>query len=256
MRSKMQRKIIQFVATLLTDTGINILKENDLWSTWRFVIIFGLFLTAGLSTCMVSITNTNNFYFFANPSPYIAAATAILGGAYFLYHYSDMIGEILHNMDANFYTYPDEHLIQIKYPWYLQENNINVMMKITKYAIFNVLFMVCLPILGELAYYGRIKTFIYPCWTPWKMDSLRIELITFFLELLQCCCGIWLNYTVSIFLLIIVIEFTRQYRRLIAAVCSLESRTMVEKEGMNKRFEIALRENIVHCIRHHQLLHK
>ncbi|XP_065224349.1 uncharacterized protein LOC135848377 [Planococcus citri] len=255
MRLKMRRDLLQLVATLLTDTGVNILHENDQWSIWRFIILFTSFLSAGLSTTAFCLINTNDFYAFANPAPYIAAATNVLNSAYLLLHYKNIISEILFEMDQNCYTYPDEHLLQIEYPWYLQESNIKLIMGVMKYAIFNVVLMVSLPVFGELVYYGRIKTFIYPFWAPWKVDSLRSELMTFVLQFTQACSAVWLNYVVSIFLFFIVIEFMRQYQRLISAVSSLEHRTL-QQVVKEECFDRALRENIMHCVRHHQILHK
>ncbi|CAG7815723.1 unnamed protein product [Allacma fusca] len=161
---------------------------------------------------------------------------------------------MLFEMDRNCYTYPDEHLLRFGYPWYLQEASIIHMMKILKCCLYTANVMITLPVFVELMYYGRITTFLYPCWTPWKLDSLRSQILTFGFQVLQGCYSVYLTRVVSTFSLFTVVEFMRQYHRLMAAVSSLEHRTL-QKDVKAVRVDRGLRENIIHCIRHHQILH-
>ncbi|XP_065224756.1 uncharacterized protein LOC135848719 [Planococcus citri] len=87
------------------------------------------------------------------------------------------------------------------------------------------------------------------------MDSLIADLFVFALQFIQGSWALWFNYVFMTFLFISVAEFTRQYQRLIFVVESLEVRSSQQVvEG--GRFDEILKQNIIHCIRHHQILLK
>lgn len=251
----MNRKLIQFVTSLLTNTGINILNSDDIYLVWRFIISFGVVSLANILCCMVTITHTDNFYDFITPIPYIAGITIQQTGIYFIFHHRQIISEMIHEMDQYFYTYPDEDSFGIEYVWYLQEENITTLMTITKLISFSVFFIMSAPIFAELLYFGRIKTILFPMWTPWKMDNLMAELSVFLIEAVEGFFGLWIHFVTMVFLVAVAIEFQRQYRRLTSAVKSLEIRSSAQSSEQ-KCFDRALRENIINCIRHHQILHK
>ena len=250
---KMRRKLLCFVTALLRDTGIEIQNQNRNYNIWKFIISFILVSLTNFMYCCISAMNINDFYKFITPIPYIAGTTILQSGIYLIYHYRNIIGEIFQNMDNNLYVYPDEDSLQIDYSWYLQEENITVIMTATKLSFFGFLFLITVPTIGEIIYYGRIKTFLTPYWTPWNVDSLQKDIALFLLQYIEAICAVWFNYVTIVFLFVIIIEFVRQYRRLIVAITSLRYRTSLKMENATW-FHRELRDNIIHCIRHHQVL--
>lgn len=258
----MKKILIDHISKSLTNVGLNILHEASPYNVWRLVLIYMIYFTVEISICMTSITNYDNFNAFVTPAPYVAAITVSLGCVHIVYNYRKLIRKMLYHLDTNLYTYQDEDTMDIQdHKWYLRNDNIFLLITIIRYGQYVFLLLVCVPIMAEVIFYHRIKTFIYPCWTPWHLDNLRIELFTFILQFVQAAGGLWFNHVMIVLILIVVVEFVKQYERLIAAVVSLKLRTsmIISQRKTNRRidrYDRVMRENIIHCIRHHQELYK
>ena len=265
-------KLIQYVYESLINIGLPLPhyrnNNQNRFNIWKLVTFYILLLTVDISTCMVSVTNYTDFNIFLTPAPFTAAATTLLGCMHVIYYHRKCIDEMLHQLATNVYQYPDEHLIQHiinhrKQKWFLQEDVILMIARTSKYGHWIFLIAICVPTFVELMYHHRIKTFLYPCWTPWQLDTLTVELSTVIFQAVQASGGVWFNYVLTGFIFIVVIEFVKQYERLIVAVSSLKFRTTKftsrrrNVTGIEiKSYEQQMQDNIVHCIRHHQMLHR
>lgn len=251
--------MIYYVTTLIDESGIKVSKEHlEDTKTWRLIITAIFLLSGGLSTVMFSILNYNDFYKFVSPVPCTAAIVISSCGTLIIFVYRNKISDMLYAMDTNLYTYPDENRLNMRYSWYLEEGKVtNIMTGVLCIEIFSV-FVIFIPIIGEVIMYRRISTFVYPAWTPWKVDDLRSELIMAGMQMIQSFCGLWFYHIVVMATSLAVFEFLRQYERLTTACVSLKRRTDEKSKAAKKtvEYDVLMRENIVHCIKHHQILHK
>ena len=260
--SIMNNILIDHISKSLTNVGLNILHSKGSYNIWRLVLIYMLFFTVEISIVMKSIVNYDNFNAFVTPAPYLATITISLGCIHIVYHYKKLIRELLYELDTNLFTNRDEYMIRAEEEkWYLRDDNIFVMIAVVRYGQYMFLVLVCVPILTELFLYRRIKTFIYPCWTPWRLNNLPREFFTFVLQVIQSSGGLWFNHVMIVLILIVVVEFVKQYRRLIAAILCLRLRTLVvvsqlKDDETRKSYDRVMRGNIICCIQHHQKLYK
>ncbi|XP_065224350.1 uncharacterized protein LOC135848378 [Planococcus citri] len=256
----MKRKMIQYVTTMIDETGIKVTKENaENGKIWRLITLAILMLLGGLSTGMFSLVNYDDFYKFVSPVPCTAAIIICCCGTLTIFVHRDKISEMLYALDTNLYTYPDEHRLNMRYSWYLEEEKVTkIMTAALCFEIFTVI-VIFIPIIGELVTYHRISTFVYPSWQPWIVDDLRSELVVAGMQMIQSFCGLWFYHIVVMATSLAVFEFLRQYERLTTACLSLKRRTEESsKAGETKsaKYDTLMRRNIVHCIKHHQILHK
>lgn len=257
----MKRKLIHYVASFIHNSGIPVLThqpQHYCSHKSRIILLaaFNYFL-AIIFTSIYAIKNRDDFYKFINPIPYVAIISITLGTFFPIFHHQRSLSELFFNMDDNMYTYPDEDQLPIIYnKWYLQEDNIILVLKAVQSFYFGGILLRSLPTFVQLFYSGSTETFLYPGWMPWPMEGQHWQLLTLVFQLGQGLCGIWCFNLVVLSIITPVFEFLRQYKRLEVAVGSLGSRTEMTSDGNKRKAEQVLRENIIHCIKHHQILYK
>lgn len=247
---------------MINESGINVLKDSG-GKQWRFVFLMVLVLSAMISLAMASILSFGNFDEFVIPMAYVTAISTIIGNAFIINHYGPTIGKMLHHMDENLYTYPDEHLLNVNYSWYTNEQNIVVLIHYVLYAEASFIFIALCPPCVEIILLRKINVnAIYPCWAPWKLEDEKAKLFTMMFQIIQGISALWLNYLIIICIFIITVEFMRQFERLRAAISSLKDRTDIfllslkDLQKLEITFDDVMHENIIRCIEHHQILFK
>lgn len=257
----MKRKLIHYVASLIHNSGIPILT---LESQHYYLQKTGLLLLATFNYSLVTIfagfytiKNRDDFNKFINPIPYVAVVSIVLGSFFSIFFHKRPLSELLFQMDDNMYTYPDEDQLPINYnKWYLREDKIILLLKTIQGLHFGSIFVRGFPNFVHFFYSGSIENFLYPALMPWPMTGRYWQLFILLFQLSQILCGIWCFNLVTLSIITPGFEFFRQHKRLEVAVASLWSRTNITSEGNKREVQRVMRENIIHCIKHHQILYR
>ncbi|XP_065199917.1 uncharacterized protein LOC135831402 [Planococcus citri] len=285
----MKRQVVEVMAALLRFTGIH--SEEGKATTLnelRRISVYVFFLSYGfLGTTMFSIKNGGEFYNFVIPTAYIGALTVLMTGVLCLFHNKKRIYRMLKHLDDNVFTYSDEVNIQPKYTWLFDEKNIiTKFILVMCYEITGYIFVCGSPFMGYFVT-GHMKPEIYPGWTPWTVNGTVTFWMTYVSQVCVVTTSLWGYYITLTYVLFIIIEFIKQYKRLVVAVSTINlraERSLLEKLNFSNAFnESALgditfqranfhhsdikkehivlynrlvRENIIMCVKHHQMLKK
>lgn len=282
----MKRKGTYLLVRLLDGTGItlyeNLENPNHRIKIYAVTVLYGIFTMS-----MFSVINRDDFYNLVTPAAYVAALTILLCGVLGLYHNKNKIRTMLELMDGYIFTYSDEHLIKVEYGWVLDEKNIvTIFVIVLTYELVGYI-SACFSPFISLALYGKIKTYIYPAYTPWTIDGFTSSAATYFSQLYVATFSIWGYYVNTMYMLFILIEFLRQYKRLATALATIRYRTgkhimdtvsagdiQVEQETKEDLLEYVnfknsnvkqqykdmfneiYQQKLKQCIQHHQILTK
>lgn len=288
--TKMKRQAVEIMAGLLRFTGINS-EENRSTSLNEFkrISVYVFFLSYGyLGTTMFSIKNAGEFYNFVIPTAYIGALTVLMTGVLCLFHNKRKIFRMLKRLDDNVFIYPDENNIRPKYTWLFDEKNIIIKFTLVMcYEITGYIFVCGSPFMGYFVS-GRMKPEIYPGWTPWTVNGTVTFWSTYVSQVCVVTTSLWGYYITLTYVLFIIIEFLKQYKRLVVALCTINQRAeqalllKLNFSGDLKRpaakyhgsfhpinfnhsdikteyvtlYNNLVRENIVMCLKHYQMLRK
>lgn len=279
------------MVAILGFTGINV-KDNKPLSLPELgkISFYVLCLSYGyLGTIMFSVTNFGEFYNFVIPAAYIGALTVLMSGVLSLYFNKKKIYHLLKFMDDNVFIYPDEKSIYPKYSWLFSERNIvTKFILVMGYEITGYIFVCGSPFMGYFVN-GHMKPYIYPAWTPWKVNGTTSFWVTYASQVVVVTTSLWGYYLTLTYILFILIEFIKQYKRLAEAVSTISQRaesSLVNEFGyaeLNKypkrvdqhifqynvnsnnsdikreyvvMYNKRVRENIIMCVQHHQRLKK
>lgn len=264
----MKQKSISHLTTILDETGLTVLIEDNAgFKPWRFIICIVIVLAAIPSMVMMSTKNYENLSQILYPVIATSALTMVIGGVLILFYHKKSISEMLYQMDNQVYVYSEEDTLDVTYPWYLEDKTIVKFMSIIFCLQYVSFLFLSSPSILELFFFGEVKHYLYPCWTPWNKASLKWQVVTLTVQLIQSLLASWFNYIVMCLFLITVLEFLKQYKRLGEAISTIERRSihlMLLQEKrlkyknnnsiLNQSFNLIVRKNIIECIRHHQLL--
>lgn len=281
----MKRKFIHLMAAIINETGINITDESLNSKVFRYLFITTPVIYAIFALFMYSYTNRENFYEVVSTATYIGGGTIAIAGVAIIFFHRKDVRQMLYQMDDNIFTYPDEHLIVVNYKWYLKEENGVSLYYLVMAIEFIGYSIICSTSVIEWIFYRDITFYVFPSWTPWKETGIETRFATLISQHIMTLCGLYLYYIGLLFIMIITIEFNRQFERLKSAVRSITKRTgAVTLERRNKKFiprgrssEVnvfrdvnhlhsrfdaefttefnkVFKKNLLNCIRHHQLL--
>lgn len=253
----MNRKPVKFLVLFLSIFSLNDGPVNKT----RLVISFALVLYPTFQFFMSAITNTDTIYDIVFPASHTLVLTGIITNLICLFCKRKNIRLLLDHMDRHMYIYSDESVIEPEYAWIEKDDNmVRTLMGICSYNIFIGLCMSVSPLV-QLLVMGKVDILVYPGWIPWRIDKTTPFVITYIMHICMAAMCILAFDLLCVFPLLIAFEFRRQRKRLCAALATIEIRTQkripnVCNDGKchAHRYNAVLEDNIIECIRHHQML--
>lgn len=264
----MKRNSVRIICSFLDLTGINV-KEGQYSSKqfFRLCTVLFLLLCTHLSLVAYAYINRSEFQESINTVAYTGSTVLLPVVVLKFVHTREGLKRLLESIDQNVFTYSDEANIEVRYDWLQDERNtLKVYGYVLCYQFFGFALAGISPIVGYVS--GNTKTFLlYPGWTPWTINGFGTFAVTYFFQSLTAGCVFWIYYLTQMYIIFVISEFLRQYRRLCRALSSIDRRTQkllqsarisipASELGRKLEYGDAFANQLRQCARHHQLLVK
>lgn len=261
--------------------GLNPLAKSNFCQNTIRVFICELILGYGMySTLLFSYYSFGDFYSFVVPVAYFVCLLLVFTNVWWLHSRRAEIRYLLIQISGNIFEYPDESYFCNIYSGWLSEKNYRKLHNlILLLEIFGFIFAGTSPLIGYF-FVGQIRTFIYPGWISWKVDTPLKYIGTYCLQATVASTVFWVYYMTQIYISFVLVEFLRQFEKMDAALVSLHERTAESVrmrlasqwdnlEGHNftniaphvkssanykATYDRIFRINLISCIKHHQHL--
>lgn len=259
----MNREPVRIMRAILDLTGINVIHRLYTRDQFlRLCTVLSLLLCTHLSLVTYAYLNRDEFQESIATVAYTGSTILLPVVVLRFVHTRHHLKLLLESIDQNVFAYSDEANIEVTYNWLLQEGNtLKVYGSVLCYQSFGFALAGISPFVGYVL--GNQKTFLlYPGWTPWKINGLGSFAVTYLYQCLTAGCVFWIYYLTQMYVIFVITEFLRQYRRLGRALSTIDrrtgsllNRTVLEDEG-RPRSEDVFADQLRQCIRHHQLLNR
>lgn len=271
-------KIIIFPMSVI---GLNPLEKSDFWQNTIRVYICELILGYGMySTLLFSYYSFGDFYSFVVPVAYFVCLLLVFINVWWLHNRRAEIHYLLMQIKKNIFEYPDESYFYNMYNGWLCEKNYQKLRNlILLLEISGFIFAGSSPLIGYFVT-GQMRTFIYPGWISWTVDTPLKYIGTYCLQATVASTVFWVYYMTQVYISFILVEFLRQFKKLNEAIISLHARTVesvemhlasqsnklecdncadiaphVETSAMYKdMYDRIFHTNLITCVEHHQHL--
>lgn len=273
--------IIKIIIFPMSVIGLNPLEESDFWQNTIRVYVCELILGYGMySTLLFSYYSVGDFYSFVVPVAYFVCLLLVFINVWWLHSHRAEIRDLLMQIKRNIFEYPDESYFYNIYSGWLSEKSYRKLRNlILLLEIFGFIFAGSSPLIGYF-FVGQMRTFIYPGWISWTVDTPLKYIGTYCLQATVASTVFWVYYMTQIYISFILVEFLRQFKKLDLALISLHERTVesvrmhfaslsddlesnnvtdiaphVKSSAMYKdMYDCTFRINLITCIKHHQHL--
>lgn len=276
------RRLVKIILWPMSFIGVNSMQSDSLQNYIRIascclVHVYGMY-----GTFSFSYHSNDDFYNCVIPIAYGTCLIMVFFAVLFLQKYKCKVRQLLCSINDHVFTYPDEERLKMEYSGWLSEDAYGKMQFwILFYEIFGFMLATVSPFVGYF-FIGELRTFIYPAYTPWKVDSAFVYILTYFFQSCVASSVFWVYYVLQIYFMFVLTEFLRQFRKLNRAVRTLNERTCCDvftpvtggnvaderraqlkrvhfiRQEMNRsletRYNQVYREKLIVCIKHHQKL--
>lgn len=258
----------------LKSIGINVRKKNIRWyEFYQFVAIFPI-VNGTVHISLYAFVNRKIIKEAIIGVGYLAGILVVFASIYIFWQNRNEIFKMLRSIDDNVYGYPgeDDICISNKIEGILKEENFfQLVLVVFGYESLGFSLAIVSPLITFL-FTGVFEARIIPSWYSEFDEGIFGFLINSFFQMMGSVATFWVYNVSQILITTLTIEFFRQYERLKGALKSVRSRTegVVMKElrvnsfrklsspeyeyQFKKRYNDVYRENVSHCVRHHQKL--
>lgn len=245
-------------------TGFNIKGDRySLNQFFRLCTVLFLLLCTHLSLVTYAYINRSKFQESINTVAYTGGTILLIAVVLKFIHARQDLKFLIECIDNNMFTYSDEANIEVHYDWLLDEcNTLKVYGSALCYQSFGFTLAGISPFIGYML--GNKETFLlYPGWTPWTINDFGSFAITYFYQSLTAGCVFWIYYLAQMYIIFVISEFLRQYRRLGRALSTIDRRTWkllvgrsILESGWRPKYGDVFANQLCECIVHHQILVK
>lgn len=271
------RQIVKIIVLPMSVVGLNPLIKTTFYNTHILIFICNLPTVFGLySTFMLSMYSINDFDTFVNPIGYFACLLITFISVFFLFLHKNENRYLLNEINRNIFEYPHEANDPIIYTGWLSEENWK---KLRIVIILTELIPYCLAGISPFTGYiitGKIQSFLYPGYIPWKINNVYEYIGTYFSQCLTATSVFMTYHIIDIYIIFVCVEFLRQYKKLKTALITLNIRsinTILQLKTMNKNngtescftdkaklyktmYDEKYKQNLILCLKHHQKLYR
>lgn len=248
---------------MLNLTGINVTRDQYSLSQYlRSCAVLFLLLCTHLSLFTYAYINRGEFQESIKTVAYICGSVLLLPVFLKFIHARQDLKLLIESIDQNIFTYSDEANIEVHYDWPLDERNtFKIYASVLCFQSFGFTLAGISPFIGFM--FGKKEAFmLYPGWTPWAIDDLGSFAATYIFQSLTSGCVFWLYYVAQMYIIFVVSEFLRQYRRLCRALSTIDRRiwkllvdgSIATSETIWAKYGDVFANQLCECIRHHRIL--
>lgn len=255
------RKITSIVVGPMNLLGLNPLKRDTFLNCYVPIFLsLAAFVYGIYGTTLFMYHWNKDFYNFAVPVAFASSLITCIITVLTAQMCKPTIHYVLSSIDNHVFKYPDEENFILEYKGYTSENNytkLSVLVLLLEIAGFTVASIS--PFMGYF-FTGRLRTFLYPQWVQWNIDSKFSYTVTYMLQLPVVVSVFLIFYVVQLYFTFVLVEFLGQYQKLQYAVETLNERSSEKllrvNDGPPSVRDDIFKSELIMCIHHHQKLCK